>query len=131
MPDRRAQRSASAGAASATGRRARAEIPIRTPTPTAFPPRAATANAPARKSIDAEWAANQARPSTLEKRSVVPNAERTAPASAYVRGAPYARSPKYKIPADAPPANRDATTCDTAVGKDGTNGRDRIAASGG
>lgn len=63
------------------------------PTATALPPRAATANAPARKSIDAECAAYQARPSTLEKKSVVPNAERSAPTSAYVRGAPYARSP--------------------------------------
>ena len=63
------------------------------PTAKALPPRAATAKAKAKKSIDAECAANQARPSTLEKRSVVPNAERTAPASAYVRGAPYARSP--------------------------------------
>src|SRR5437879_10012625 len=73
VPARRAQRSARAGAANATGRRASAEMPMSAPTATALPPRAATAKAKAKKSIEAECAAYQARPSTLEKKSVVPN----------------------------------------------------------
>ena len=81
-------------------------------------------------SIATACAANHARPSALLNRRVVPNAERSVPVTATQRGAPYARSARYRTPAEAPPQICDTRSWAVAV-PNARRGTDRSAGNGG
>ncbi len=105
--------------------------PMHAPTSHARSPREAKSSAAERNGSATACAAYHARPSTLEKSSVVPNIESTVPTMATARRAPNARSARNRIPAETPPAMRETRTWDSVAGSTIANGMARIAGSGG